>query len=82
MHYIERIEYKKFEPYWKYDDMYEIEFEVSFSDDYTQVQFDNFIYSISDKWIDSGYSVIASEMAEGCTYIKDGIGLIEICYDE
>ena len=80
--YIKEIEYKRFEPYWKFDDMFEIEFEVQFNEAFTQEKFERFLEGISDKWADYGDSVLASDTTEGCNYIKDGIGLINIIYDE
>ena len=80
--YINKIEYKRFEPYWKFDDMFEIGFEVQFNEAFTQDKFTRFLESISDKWVDEGDSLFASDTTEGCNYIKDGIGLINIIYDE
>lgn len=80
--YINKIEYKRFEPYWKFDDMFEIGFEVQFNEAFTQDKFTRFLESISDKWTDYGDSVLASDTTEGCNYIKGGIGLINIIYDE
>lgn len=79
--YINKIEYKRFEPYWKFDDMFEIGFEVQFNEAFTQDKFTRFLESISDKWTDYGDSVLASDTTEGCNYIKDGVGLIEIFFN-
>lgn len=78
--YINKIEYKRFEPYWKFDDMFEVGFEVQFNEAFTQDKFTRFLESISDKWVDEGDSVLASDTAEGCNYIKKGIGLIKISF--
>ena len=61
--------------------MFEIGFEVQFNEAFTQNEFARFLESISDKWIDEGDSVLASDTAEGCNYIKDGVGLIEIFFN-
>ena len=50
--YINKIEYKIFEPYWKFDDMFEIGFEVQFNEAFTQNEFARLLESILDKWID------------------------------
>ena len=81
--YINKIEYKRFEPYWKFDDMFEIEFEVQFNEAFTQNEFERFIGKISDKWTRLGdpvHSILASDTTEGCNYIKKGIGLIKIYF--
>ena len=81
--YINKIEYKRFEPYWKFDDMFEIEFEVQFNEAFTQKEFERFIGEISDKWTclgDPVQSILASDTTEGCNYIKKGIGLIKISF--
>ena len=81
--YINKIEYKRFEPYWKFDDMFEIEFEVQFNEAFTQNEFEKFIGEISDKWTLLGepvHSILASDTTEGCNYIKKGIGLIKISF--
>ena len=81
--YINKIEYKRFEPYWKFDDMFEIEFEVQFNEAFTQDKFTRFIESISDKWTclgDPVHSILASDTTEGCNYIRKGIGLIKISF--
>lgn len=79
--YINKIEYKRFEPYWKFDDMFEIGFEVQFNEAFTQEKFERFLEGISDKWTDYGDSVLASDTTEGCNYIKEGVGLIEIFFN-
>ena len=79
--YINKIEYKRFEPYWKFDDMFEIGFEVQFNEDFTQNEFAMFLENISDKWTDYGDSVLASDTTEGWNYIKEGVGLIEIFFN-
>ena len=81
--YINKIEYKRFEPYWKFDDMFEIEFEVQFNEAFTQKEFEKFIGEIADKWTSLGepvHSILASDTTEGCNYIKKGIGLIKISF--
>lgn len=82
--YIKKIEYKRFEPYWKFDNMFEIEFEVQFNEAFTQEKFEKFIGKISDKWTSLGdpvHSILASDTTEGCNYIKEGVGLIEIFFN-
>ena len=61
--------------------MFEIGFEVQFNEAFTQDKFTRFLESISDKWTDYGDSVLASDTTEGCNYIKEGIGLIEIFFN-
>ena len=61
--------------------MFEIGFEVQFNEAFTQDKFTRFLESISDKWTDYGDSVLASDTTEGCNYIKDGVGLIEIFFN-
>ena len=81
--YIKKIEHERFEPYWKFDDMFEIEFEVQFNEAFTQKEFERFIGKISDKWIclgDPVHSILASDTTEGCNYIRKGIGLIKISF--
>ena len=60
--------------------MFEIGFEVQFNEAFTQNEFTRFLESISDKWTDYGDSVLASDTTEGCNYIKEGVGLIEIFF--
>ena len=63
--------------------MFEIEFEVQFNEAFTQNEFERFIGKISDKWTylgDPVHSILASDTAEGCNYIKKGIGLIKISF--
>lgn len=81
LQYIKEIEYKQFEPYWKFDDMFKTKLEVQFNEAFTQDKFTKFLESISDKWIDEGDSVLASDTTEGCNYIKEGVGLIEIFFN-
>ena len=61
--------------------MFKTKLEVQFNEAFTQDKFTKFLESISDKWIDEGDSVLASDTAEGCNYIKDGVGLIEIFFN-
>ena len=60
--------------------MFEIGFEVQFNEAFTQDKFTRFLEGISDKWTDYGDSVLASDTTEGCNYIKEGVGLIEIFF--
>lgn len=80
LQYIKEIEYKQFEPYWKFDDMFKTKLEVQFNEAFTQEKFERFLESISDKWTDFEASILASDTTEGCNYIKEGIGLIEIIF--
>ena len=61
--------------------MFEIGFEVQFNEAFTQEKFERFLESISDKWIEFGLSILASDTTEGCNYIKEGVGLIEIFFE-
>ena len=81
LQYIKEIEYKQFEPYWKFDDMFKTKLEVQFNEAFTQNEFARFLENISDKWTDYGDSVLASDTTEGCNYIKEGVGLIEIFFN-
>lgn len=61
--------------------MFKTKLEVQFNEAFTQNEFARFLENISDKWTDYGDSVLASDTTEGCNYIKDGVGLIEIFFN-
>jgi hypothetical protein len=81
--FIEEVKSIKMEPYWKYSDMYVIETDIKLNCTPNDMQFQEFLYKVSDKWQFFGIPVneaLASIDADGCSYIINGINMINIFY--
>lgn len=76
-------EYKKIEPYWKVEGIHIVEVLIKLNKSFNKNQHEEFLRSISDKWISYGdpvNEIIASETTEGCNYIKKDVSMINIFY--
>lgn len=76
-------EYKKIEPYWKIEGIYVVTVRIELHNDFEGENKEDFLKSISDKWITFGNpidEVLASETTEGCNFIKKGVNMINIFY--
>lgn len=75
--------YTKNEPYWKMEGIYEVEVNIELTRDFNELKRDEFLKSISDKWLAFGEpieEVLASNTNKDCKYIKSGIKMINIFY--
>lgn len=64
-----------FEPYWKFDDSFQIEFNGS---EPTDEQLSKFLEGIASKWDRCPDSFLATRTLEGCTIFFDNIEFIEV----
>ena len=81
--FIKEIKSIKMESYWKYSDMYVIEIDIKLTCTPYDMQFQEFLYKISDKWHFCGIPVdeaVASINDDGCSYIINGVNMINIFY--
>lgn len=81
--FIEEEKNIKIEPYWKYDDMYVIETIIILTCTPNDMQFQEFLHKISDKWQFFGLPIdeaLASINSDGCSYMINGINMINILY--
>ena len=82
---IERTEYLSCEPYWKIEGVYAVELKISFKNEISEINIENWLNDISDKWLLFGSPTnefLASITTKDCNFIKDGIYMINIIFDE
>ena len=82
---IKSFDYVKLAPYWKMDGLYEVELKVLFKGVFSDLQLENYLEDISDKWVCFGSPAnefLASVTAEDCNFIKTGIYMINILMNE
>lgn len=80
---IDKIEYVAIEPYWKIDGIYILEVNVDLKIAFTEERVTKFLDSISDKWTFFGDPIeeaLASEATEGCSYIINGVNMVNIFF--
>ena len=73
--------YNVIEPYWKYDDMYQVEMNIKLDININHSDFRKFLSSISDKWElfgDPPDEILISEKMHDCHFIADNVSLINI----
>ena len=73
----------KVEQYWKFSDMYVVEESIKFNIDVDEFQ--TFLKSISDSWLQFGYpetdELLASETDSG-KYMKNKISMVNLFFDD
>ncbi|WP_176009274.1 hypothetical protein [Paenalkalicoccus suaedae] len=74
-------EIQKIEAYWKIENAYVVEIDLSLLDGTSEVELNKVLMSISDRWLKFGSPTnefLASETTEGCKYILNGLIMVNI----
>jgi hypothetical protein len=77
-------EVQRIEPYWKMENAYVVEIDLSLLDGTNEVELNRVLMSISDKWLKFGSptnELLASETTEGCKYILNGLKMVNIHFE-
>jgi hypothetical protein len=80
---VQEYNFKKIEPYWKMEDLTVVEVEVILASKISEAERERFLSSISNKWIYFGNPLdeaLSSKNTEGCTFLKNGIEMINIFF--
>lgn len=78
---IETQEIVKSEPYWKVEEVYVVETEITLREQLQTEKLKHFLYGIADKWISYGEPIneaVASETTKDCNFIMKGVNMINI----
>ncbi|MEW9122688.1 MAG: hypothetical protein AB2421_08240 [Thermotaleaceae bacterium] len=74
-----KLRITSFEPYWKFDDSFQIEME---GESITDGQLNKFLGGIATKWNNFSESYLATTTIEGCTLLLENFEFIEVLPNE
>ncbi|GAA0741814.1 hypothetical protein [Clostridium oceanicum] len=78
---IKSRKYIKNEPYWKCDKMFVVEVEIGLNKYLNEVEINEFLKSISNKWLTFGNpinEIVVSDATEDCILEKNNVSMINI----
>ncbi|MGE7625255.1 hypothetical protein ACQKMD_20235 [Viridibacillus sp. NPDC096237] len=78
--YIIHSKVEKVETYWKIEGMYVVNLMIIWQKHVTRDGLEEVLSPVADKWIDLGDCLLASKNDEECTYLLEGIDLVNIYF--